>query len=98
VAVIIPLPEAGATQGNAAGDHPRLGRGGAAGLAHDSCRIGKSSIAELLDATRGGVELALAEQEPVAQLMEAQRRLDPASAELLHRIDDGRAPGAGASR
>lgn len=67
-------------------------------MAHDSYRLGKTSIAELLDATRGGVELALAEQELVAQLMEAQLRLDAANGELLHRIGDGRAPGAGASR
>lgn len=67
-------------------------------MAHDSYRLGKSSIAELLDATRGGVELALAEQELVAQLMEAQLRLESANGDLLHRIDDGRAPGADASR
>lgn len=67
-------------------------------MAHDSYRLGKTSIAELLDATRGGVELALAEQELVAQLMEAQLRLESATGELLHRIDDGRPPVADAFR
>lgn len=54
-------------------------------MAHDSYRLGQSSIAELLDATRGSVELALAEQEMVAVLMEAQLRLEAARGELLRR-------------
>lgn len=61
-------------------------------MAQDAYRLGKSSIGELLDATRGGVELALAEQELVAALMASQLRLESATGELLRRADGGQAP------
>lgn len=54
-------------------------------MAKDAYRAGKSSIAELLDATRSSVELTLAEQELIAVLMDSQLKLESAKGNLLRR-------------
>ena len=57
---------------------PALGQ-----MAEDAYRLGKSSIAELLDATRTRYESELGQLELIAGLMEAQLRLQAARGELL---------------
>lgn len=65
-------------------------------MAQDAYRLGKSSISELLDARRGSIELALAEQDLIAALMASQLRLESARGALLLRADGGLAPTPGA--
>lgn len=56
-------------------------------MAEDAYRFGRTPVSELLDATRSGAELAIAQAELVAGLMEAQLKLEAARGELLHRAE-----------